>query len=123
MSADNSIVIMKTPVANQRQANRFEYRVELIGSGFWVANDLSNHFSGYYPKTLTDLGIELDWLGDTARNFLLKSWYPSFKKSPVFTTLEEASDYADEMQDKIEDDGGYVEYDQTHMSFPLPFQA
>ena len=97
MSADNTIVILKTKTEVWKD-NKYEpasiFRVEEITN--------FEHIHRYQEYELYNLGAYL---------------LTTFGKSPKFPTLEEADKYAEELADKIEQEGRYLEYGIEFVDF------
>lgn len=65
--------------------------------------------------------IHMIWLNDDHRLERLMFWAEHFNFSPVFTDAEKAGDYADELHDKLEDQGHFIEYGIEEYSIPMTF--
>ena len=97
MSADNTIVVLKTNTKVWRD-NSYElisvFRVEEITN--------FENIQYYQNSELHNLGAYL---------------LVTFGKSPKFPALEEANKHAEELADKIEQEGRYLEYGIQFVDF------
>ena len=111
MSADNSLIILQTP---GRKGKPPEWRIAIVGSNWWMANDIYNRMKGID-------GRQPEELTDKDRHELVMYFYPAFKESPVYTSYDEAQVAADKMEEEWEQYGGYIEYGQSDFEFPYPY--